>query len=96
MQVPHHGSRHNVSPATLNAWIGPPVAAGQNRVTRAFASVAKGDSQRPRKKVVNAFTRRGANVYATKGKGLCQREGLPERASWNHATPIPFSDQVEA
>lgn len=96
MQVPHHGSRHNVSPSILNRLIGPRVGEGATINTTAFASVSKGDDSRPRKKVVNAFIRRGASVHVTKGSAKRHYSNMPERAGWVASTPLTFSTSVEA
>jgi len=95
IQVPHHGSRHNVSPSILNRWIGDPVAEGEVRNVTAFASVAKGADTHPRKKVVNAFLRRGVKVYSTKGKVVRHSHSMPDRDGWTAATAHEFSSQVE-
>jgi beta-lactamase superfamily II metal-dependent hydrolase len=94
IQVPHHGSRHNVSPSTLNRWLGDLVPRGTPPRTTAFASVAAVDDEHPRKKVVNAFTRRGARVHVTKGLPKCQPYGTPDRG-WVRSEPLEFSDEVE-
>lgn len=69
VQVPHHGSRYNVTPSVLDDLLGP--------VTRrargvAFASVAPSNpsAQFPAKQVTNAFHRRGYPVVATAGRNL--------------------------
>jgi len=64
VQIPHHGSRRNVTPTVLNRWLGPYPADYQGS---AIASVGKNADIYPRKKVANAFTRRGYKVYATHG-----------------------------
>jgi len=65
VQVPHHGSRHNVSSSLLDCWLGPilPVRpeSGAQRTT-AVVSAAKDDRDHPRKAVVRAFMHRGATV----------------------------------
>jgi beta-lactamase superfamily II metal-dependent hydrolase len=96
MQVPHHGSRRNVSPSILNAWIGQPLRQGESRDLSAYVSAAKEDTTHPRKKVVNAFIRRGARVFATKGETQSFRQGMPGRQGWVDAVRLEFSAQVEA
>lgn len=96
MQVPHHGSRRNVSTSVLNRWLGPPVLQGQTRDTTAFVSAAKGSDTHPRLKVVNAFIRRGAGVHVTKGVNKCQYLNLPIREGWTASVPLDFSDRVES
>ena len=95
IQVPHHGSRRNVSPTTLNRWIGPIVQQGEPHRSIAYVSAAEKSDTHPRKKVVNAFIRRGAKVYSTKGSNLRYYSGMPLRDGWTSATPHEFSRQVE-
>lgn len=60
VQVPHHGSRRNVTPSVLNRWLGNPLSSSaEERRGTAFCSAAKDDEDHPRKKVQNAFLRRG-------------------------------------
>ncbi|MGZ0042354.1 hypothetical protein [Paenibacillus ottowii] len=63
VQVPHHGSRRNVSPSVLNKIIGEKVAEGSTANKSAYVSVAKQSEDHPKKVVVNAFIRRGATVF---------------------------------
>lgn len=95
MQMPHHGSRHNVSPSVLNRWIGTPLAQGQSRDTTAFVSVSAGDDKRPRRKVSNAYIRRGANIHATKGSTKRHRYNMPDRPGWVASMPLEFYERVE-
>jgi beta-lactamase superfamily II metal-dependent hydrolase len=96
VQVPHHGSRHNVSPSALNRWLGDPVRRDAPPRTTAFASAAADDDEHPRKKVVNAFTRRGALVHVTKGTKKRHQHNMPDRHGWIASQPLEFSDRVEA
>ena len=86
VQVPHHGSRRNVSPSLLNRWLGPRDA-GYATPT-AFISSAKADPKHPSPKVTNAFTRRGATVVATEGINIWHHEGTPSRSDYWPVTPI--------
>jgi hypothetical protein len=95
VQVPHHGSKHNVGPPILNRILGPKKPA-QNFDKTAYVSAAKdGEPKHPAKKVVNAFKRRGAEVYATLGNGLLHRSADAPDRRWGNATPLPFYSQVE-
>ena len=83
IQIPHHGSRRNVGPNILNRLIGEPVRQGEKRTTRAFASTAKkGEPKHPRKAVMNAFTHRGVNAVATRGRTICYSHDAPHRDDW--------------
>ena len=86
IQIPHHGSKRNVSPLVLNEMMG--------RI--ALVSVAPKSATHPRRKVTNAFKRRGARVYRTNGGFLNHMIGLPRRANLVDAPEIPFYDRVEA
>jgi beta-lactamase superfamily II metal-dependent hydrolase len=65
IQIPHQGSRRNVTPAVLNAWLGEPNGGSQYR-GNALVMVGKNKTEHPRKKVKNAFIRRGYRVYVTR------------------------------
>jgi beta-lactamase superfamily II metal-dependent hydrolase len=94
MQVPHHGSRRNVSPAILDRLLGP--KGQQNTRGHAFVSAApKGEPKHPSKKVANAFRRRGYTVYATQGQAKWHYWSAPARLNYDSAEPLPFYDQVE-
>jgi hypothetical protein len=96
LQVPHHGSKHNVGPAILNLIIGPKKPNEQIIKTAIVSAPRKGEPKHPSKKVVNAFTRRGAKAVATQGKTICFRgTDTPARAGWVTADALPFSNQVE-
>jgi hypothetical protein len=86
VQIPHHGSRRNVSPSVLNA------------ITAqvALVSVAPKSTTHPRRKVTNAFKRRGARVYRTNGTLLNYTINWPRRPDISDAPEIPFYDRVEA
>lgn len=86
LQVPHHGSKRNISPSILNS-----IKAGG-----AYISCPKaGDPKHPAKKVTNALIRRGMNPYQTKGNILYRRHNTPWRTGYSSAAPIPFYNQVE-
>lgn len=62
IQVPHHGSRHNVSTTILDRWLGEkldsPPSNGKGHFS-AIISAAKKDKDHPRKTVIRAFMHRG-------------------------------------
>lgn len=96
MQVPHHGSRHNVTPMILDVWLGKRLP-NENSPRRgvAFCSVGADADLHPRKKVSNAFLRRGYPVYATRGKVKGHYHGRERRYNWEASTAEPFSLNVE-
>jgi beta-lactamase superfamily II metal-dependent hydrolase len=94
VQIPHHGSRRNVTPAVLNRWLGTPASDKSERRGYAFVSVGKDADIYPRKKVKNAFIRRGYEVHATRGKTKFVANALSERP-WEASIPEEFSEDVE-
>lgn len=74
VQVPHHGSRHNVTPSVLDTWLGPKKGQG-TVVGTAFCSVGSNKHDYPRAQVTNAFMRRGFKVYSTRSKFLSHSQG---------------------
>jgi beta-lactamase superfamily II metal-dependent hydrolase len=97
VQIPHHGSRHNVSTSSLDRLIGPRLSFSATQVDRvAYASAGKESTSHPRKVVMNAFLRRGFQPYATRGLALRYSHQMPGRDGWGPATPISFSAKVEA
>jgi beta-lactamase superfamily II metal-dependent hydrolase len=94
VQVPHHGSRRNVTPAVLDRWLGPRMARGLV-FGAAYCSVGNDKSDYPRGQVKNAFQRRGYPVYVTRGGTRSHFSGGELRPGWDWATPEPFADRVE-
>ena len=95
IQVPHHGSRNNVSSRVLDRIVGERKAVDDGHCTKwAFVSAGKGATSHPRKMVMNAFLRRGVRTYATKGVALNHSDQMPTRG-WVSANPFEFSSVVE-
>jgi beta-lactamase superfamily II metal-dependent hydrolase len=96
-QVPHHGSRNNVSPSVLNRLLGPrsasPVSDAQ---ITAFVSAGKGSETHPRKMVVNAFLRRNAKVMVTRAQPIRHHHKMGTRAGWTAIDSLTFSQEVES
>lgn len=96
IQIPHHGSFRNIGPTVLNKLVGEIKPKGQSPHFSAFCSAAKsGAPKHPSKKVLNAFTRRGARVHVTAGVGKHHHRGAPDREGWSTADPEPFHERVE-
>ena len=96
MQIPHHGSRRNVSTAALDRLIGPRkgfTGLPPDRV--AYASAGKDSKSHPRQAVMNAFWRRGFQPFATRGTALSYSYQMPPRPGWGPVAPIGFSERVE-
>jgi len=97
VQVPHHGSRHNVSTSVLDRILGNRLPTKPDKYEKvAFVSAGKDSSTHPRKMVVNAFLRRGTKVIATQGQTTRHHRDMPGRDGWVTATPLEFSNQVES
>ncbi len=97
IQVPHHGSRHNVSTSVLDRIVGKRKATNDSQITKtAFVSAGKTSSTHPRPSVINAFIRRGARVVQTKGSTICHYHNMPSRTGWKSAEVMTFSEQVES
>jgi hypothetical protein len=86
VQVPHHGSKRNISPSIINS-IKP--------ISAYISCAPNGEPKHPSKKVTNAFKRRGVKIYATQGKTICFRSNTPPRQGWLTAMEIPFYNRVE-
>jgi beta-lactamase superfamily II metal-dependent hydrolase len=93
IQIPHQGSRRNVTPAVLNAWLGEPNGGVPGRGS-ALVMVGKNKNEWPRKKVKNAFIRRGYPVFVRRSEGWMHMPyGYDNRGST--MTAEPFSHDVE-
>ena len=94
-QVPHHGSRRNVSSELLDRWLGPKKASeGQSNFT-AIISAAKMDRDHPRKAVVRACMHRGARVISTEGRNICCWHNPRTRSGWGSVTPLAYPNDQE-
>ena len=94
-QVPHHGSRNNISPSMLNRIIGPPIASDATRRPHCIISAGAEDEEHPRQVVVNALWRRGLKPCVTRTGTVRFHSGLKARDDRTTVTPIPFSTTVE-
>ena len=86
LQVPHHGSRHNISQGILQEIHAP----------QAMISCAKnGEPSHPSSVVTNALIRRNISVYSTKGQNKLYSFGAsPNRAGYTTSVKLPFQDYV--
>lgn len=98
MQIPHHGSRHNVNTKVLDDILGRRFSEnGVGTRGSAFASVAREADDHPRKAVTNAFITRGFLCAATKGNTMWYHRGdMPSRRGWHRVTLIEYAQEVEA
>lgn len=95
-QIPHHGSRNNVTPTVLNRIIGNKLPKGSQKIKIGLASVSSQSKTHPRKVVTNAFQRRGVETYKTDSEWVCYRHNIKSRENATNMEPIEFSSQVEA
>lgn len=97
-QVPHHGSRRNVSTELLDRWLGQRLAqqpAQGQEVFTAICSSALEDKDHPRPSVERAFVHRGARFVATEGSDVRIQRNAPARAGWVPVTPRPYPEEFE-
>lgn len=95
-QVPHHGSRRNISPEILDKWLGPKLSGPiEGGAFSAIVSANRNDSNHPRKATVRALIHRGAKVVPTEGT-IRTGYNAPKREGWSAATPIEYPSENEA
>jgi beta-lactamase superfamily II metal-dependent hydrolase len=92
VQIPHQGSRRNVTPAALDAWLGAPNGSNPPRGA-AMVMVGAKKKEHPRKKVKNAFIRRGYPVFVGREGWMRMPYGYEMRGA--NMTAEPFSYDVE-
>jgi hypothetical protein len=92
IQIPHQGSRRNVTPQVLNAWLGAPNG-GTPKRGNAIVSVGAKKDDHPRKKVKNAFMRRGYPVFVGRKSWVHMPYGYEMRGQ--PMTAEAFSHDVE-
>lgn len=96
IQVPHHGSRHNVSTEVLDRWLGDRLGQQPSEGTcTAIVSSAKADKDHPRKSVVRGFIHRGAKVITTEGTDKRTGHNAPDREGWVAVEPMPYPEDQE-
>ena len=97
-QVPHHGSRRNVSTEILDRWLGrilpEQLEEGSEKFT-AIISASKDDDDHPRKAVVRGCIHRGAKVISTKDGSKRTGHNAPERVGWSTVSGLPYPTEQE-
>ena len=96
-QVPHHGSRRNVSTEILNRWLGVilPEPLEQGKETfHAVISASKGDEDHPRKAVIRACIHRGGRVVSTEGRDVRVQYNAPSRG-WSTVPALFYPEDQE-
>lgn len=96
-QVPHHGSRRNVSTEILDRWLGErlPELSSTNKFSALISSALK-DEHHPRNAVVRALIHRGAGVFSTEGKTVCSFSTLAPARGWVNSTPHTYPEEQES
>ena len=94
-QVPHHGSRRNLSSGVLDDWLGDkfPDEAERSEFT-AIISANQQDEEHPKKDVVRALIHRGAKVIQTNGT-LRTFKNAPPRDGWSAAKGLDYPEESE-
>ena len=89
-QVPHHGSRRNLSSEVLDVWLGNKLPAEvESPTTVAIVSANRNDKEHPKKAVVRALIHRGRRVVQTEGILSVSTKAAPDRG-WTPAIPLTY------
>ena len=95
-QVPHHGSRRNLSSDVLDLWLGGKLNAPADSPSMpAIISANQKDAEHPKKAVVRALIHRGRRVIQTDGTLRVRTNGAPDRAGWTTVAPLEYPDEQE-
>jgi Metallo-beta-lactamase superfamily len=99
-QVPHHGSRRNVSTEILDRWLGACLKVKPeegSETSTAIISAGREDEDHPRRSVVRAMVHRGAKVVSTDDGSGTKRtsQNAPDREGWSAAKPLEYPDDQE-
>lgn len=96
-QVPHHGSRRNVSTELLDAILGPRIPRHQATGARfsAFISSALEDPHHPKKAVERAIHHRDGRVIATEGENKYTKHNRPMREGWSAVASRLYPEEQE-
>ncbi len=94
MQIPHHGSRDNVTPSVLDRYLGETNQEVRNKIAYVSCS-PRGGNLHPAKRVTNAFYRRGCKVFKTAGITKRHFHDAPPRGGYSAAKEVPFYKEVD-
>jgi beta-lactamase superfamily II metal-dependent hydrolase len=94
VQIPHHGSRHNVDAKLLDRLLGRPGTIPELAIS-AFANASEKDEDHPHPRVLNAFKRRGCTVQSTEGKDIRHHHLAPPRLNHVSLEPLPWYEESE-
>lgn len=97
-QIPHHGSRRNVSTEILDTILGERLLSmpdeGEETFT-AIVSAASKDEDHPRKVVIRAMRHRGAKVISTETGTKRTGYNAPDREGWVKAEGVRYPEEME-
>ena len=94
-QVPHHGSRRNLSSFVLDAWLRPRLSYPlPSSAFDAAISANTSDPEHPKNAVVRALIHRGGRVFQTTGKLWMRSDGAPYRG-WGDAQALAYPSTQE-
>lgn len=86
IKMPHHGSRKNVNPSIMDAFVGSEML---------FYSCASDDlGHHPSKRLINLMKEKGFKQYSTSGKTLHWGKNAPDRG-WKSASGYDCFDEIE-
>lgn len=85
LDVPHHGSKRNLSSKVLS----------RIRARTAFVSASGENPKHPAKKITNALKKHGTKVYVNRKITLHHSHDAPDRPGWSTALEEPFHLKVE-
>ena len=95
-QVPHHGSRRNLSSDVLDAWLGQRLAGPlQSPTLHAIISANRKDPDHPKKAVVRALIHRGRRVFQTARTLGMGSAAAPVRQYWSAAPSLAYPTSQE-
>ena len=93
--VPHHGSRRNVSSDVLDKWLGTKLSGPADPpLCTAVISANRNDEEHPRNAVVRALIHRGAKAVQTEGT-IRTGHNAPEREGWSAVAPLTYPTDME-
>ena len=98
-QVPHHGSRRNVSTELLDRWLGEKPffqPAPDDTTFTAIVSASKEDEHHPRKSVVRGMIHRKGKVISTEDGCIRTQNNAPAREGWSAVTPLAYPEEQES
>lgn len=85
LDVPHHGSKRNLSSKILK----------KMNAANAYISASASSEKHPSKKVTNALHKVNSRVFVNRANTICYRHNAPPRLGWGPIIPEPFHSQVE-